>query len=733
MEELTTTRFSFGDFELDGARRRLLKQGQPVALNYRTFELLFALVSRRGEILSKDDLLATVWEGQFVEEGNLTVHISALRKALGESKNENKFIVTVPGRGYSFVAELNDATGDDIIIESHTRSEIFVEEEIVEGEERRSGEREIAHDEKFLAPSPGLTLSLSQKIAVAVVAAVALVAGGYALRNSFAKKAAVPFRDIAIKRLTTKGIVSSAALSPDGKLFVYAIPEGEQESLWLGHVDGGEPVQIRPAAKEIILSLQFSPDASSIYYSVGETFGAGILYKMPVFGGAAEKIPNNFEGMSFAPDGKRIAFFRNDEKRKKKILLSAEVAGENEREIAVLPGDNNSGWHSISWSPDSSKIALAESVKVDDTELFTVDEADGSVKQLTPQAWRRLQAISWLPDASGMIAVGIERNSILAQLWFISFPNGEVRHLIPDLNEYGYMTSVAKDSSLLALQGISQSNIWVTPANNLAEAKQITFGSAGLQAGWNGLVWTPDGRVIYAASTNDGATLWIMNADGSQQKQLVPNGGINSYPSLTSDGHSLIFQSNRSGHFAVWRSDIDGRNMIQLTGEQIAGQPFVSPDGKWVLYNTHIDSDGELWRMPFGGGDPQLVTDKPAGWAQISPDSKFIACEMNVDDKIKLAILLLETGELIKSFDVPRLGNLRLGVHWTPDGRAVTYRDWTNGIWRQNLDGGEPQRLNGLPEEKLFCYGWSPDGRTFAFTRGNTARDAVLITGLSQF
>src|SRR6266446_1552541 len=101
MEQVTTTSFSFGDFELDASRRLLFNQGRPVALNYRTLELLCALVSRRAEILSKDELLATVWEGQFVEEGNLTVHISALRKALGETKNENKFIVTVPGRGYS--------------------------------------------------------------------------------------------------------------------------------------------------------------------------------------------------------------------------------------------------------------------------------------------------------------------------------------------------------------------------------------------------------------------------------------------------------------------------------------------------------------------------------------------------------------------------------------------------------------------------------------------------------
>ena len=64
-----------------------------------------------------------------------------------------------------------------------------------------------------------------------------------------------------------------------------------------------------------------------------------------------------------------------------------------------------------------------------------------------------------------------------------------------------------------------------------------------------------------------------------------------------------------------------------------------------------------------------------------------------------------------------------------PDGKAVTCRDWANGIWRQKLNGGEPKRLEGLPEEKLYAYGWSRDGKQFAFTRGTEIHDVVLITG----
>src|SRR5678815_235511 len=107
MDTLTTKRFAFADFELDGERRTLSRKGKPVALNSKTFDLLLTLVEHRGEILSRDVLLEKVWAGQYVEEGNLSVHISVLRKALGERKKDHIFIVTVPGQGYRFVAKLH--------------------------------------------------------------------------------------------------------------------------------------------------------------------------------------------------------------------------------------------------------------------------------------------------------------------------------------------------------------------------------------------------------------------------------------------------------------------------------------------------------------------------------------------------------------------------------------------------------------------------------------------------
>ena len=96
--------FVFGSFRLSVARRELLAHGVPVTLGQRAFDVLLTLVNRHGQLVTKDDLMAEVWPGIVVEENNLQVHISALRKVLGTAGDGERYLLTVAGRGYRFVA-----------------------------------------------------------------------------------------------------------------------------------------------------------------------------------------------------------------------------------------------------------------------------------------------------------------------------------------------------------------------------------------------------------------------------------------------------------------------------------------------------------------------------------------------------------------------------------------------------------------------------------------------------
>src|SRR3954471_23494818 len=101
--------YEFGPFRLDPVKRRLLREGEPVPLTPKAFDTLLALVEQSGKTVEKDDLMRRVWPGAVVEENNLNQNITALRKCLGDSRQASRYIATIPGLGYRFVAEVKTA------------------------------------------------------------------------------------------------------------------------------------------------------------------------------------------------------------------------------------------------------------------------------------------------------------------------------------------------------------------------------------------------------------------------------------------------------------------------------------------------------------------------------------------------------------------------------------------------------------------------------------------------
>ncbi len=119
MGERLEKNYFFEDFQIDASRNRLLRlpQGETVAITRKAFQVLLLLVENHGELVSKDELMAKVWQDSFVEEANLTQTISVLRKTLGENPNEHRFIVTESGKGYRFVAPVKGSGGDEAGLE----------------------------------------------------------------------------------------------------------------------------------------------------------------------------------------------------------------------------------------------------------------------------------------------------------------------------------------------------------------------------------------------------------------------------------------------------------------------------------------------------------------------------------------------------------------------------------------------------------------------------------------
>ena len=101
--------YEFDSFQVDVRRRLLLHEGRPVRVTPKAFEILLGLIQSGGRVISKDELMTTIWPNCFVEEGNLAQNIFLLRRVLGERKNENKYIITIPGVGYRFAPYVKES------------------------------------------------------------------------------------------------------------------------------------------------------------------------------------------------------------------------------------------------------------------------------------------------------------------------------------------------------------------------------------------------------------------------------------------------------------------------------------------------------------------------------------------------------------------------------------------------------------------------------------------------
>jgi DNA-binding winged helix-turn-helix (wHTH) protein/tetratricopeptide (TPR) repeat protein len=122
--------YEFGPFRVDPEKEVLLRAGQPVPLTPKTFQILLVLVRHHKEVVTKDDLMKSVWPDTFVEEANLSRNIFMLRKALGESPQDHQYILTVPGRGYRFAenVRLVPEQGVSIVAAQHLKVEVQVKE-----------------------------------------------------------------------------------------------------------------------------------------------------------------------------------------------------------------------------------------------------------------------------------------------------------------------------------------------------------------------------------------------------------------------------------------------------------------------------------------------------------------------------------------------------------------------------------------------------------------------------
>jgi Tol biopolymer transport system component len=556
----------------------------------------------------------------------------------------------------------------------------------------------------------------------------------------FAGKAVKPSHSIKIEKLTTNGKSVDAAISPDGKYVVYILDEGGQQSLWTRQVATSSNVQIIPPANVGYWALSFTPDSNYINFVKIEEGTLASLYQMSALGGIQKKLLSDMDGsIGYSPDGRQVAFVRgNNPNLGESALMIANADGTNERILAVLKKPDTFPWwtkQTPSWSPDGKTIACVVGGTYSGSspmKVVEVNVADGGVTPITNNGWYEIKRIEWLKDKSGLLILAADKASsyYAQQVWHIDYPSGEARRITTDFNNYLGMNLSADSDTLLAVQSNRISNIWYMPNADTSRAVQIKSGGNNGD-GTDGLSLAPDGRVVYYSRASGADDIWVMNGDGTNQKQLTADSGANYDFKVTPDGRYIVFTSERTGGMNLWRMDLDGGNQKQLTSGNSDFGASISPDSQWVIYGSDRSGNPTIWKVSIDGGDSVQLTEYAAENPEISPDGKFIVCNYRVETNSpwRNAIIQIDGGKPIKVFDLP---HTEQDIRWSPDGRAINYVNLRNGvanIWSYPLDGSPSKQLTDFKTEQIYNFKWSPDGKNLVLARGTTTSDVVMIRG----
>jgi eukaryotic-like serine/threonine-protein kinase len=558
-----------------------------------------------------------------------------------------------------------------------------------------------------------------------------LLAAGYGIYSLLMRHPMRPFRNFTVTKLTEDRSAALVAISPDGKYILSLMRERNGlASLWLRNVPTNSNTQVQPPADVYYNGLRFSPDGNYLYFVRSDPGNAELkyLYRAPLLGGTAEKLAEDVDsGVTFSPDGRKIAFMRfdNPDPGKYRLIVRSLDSGE---ETVLTSGAIAQGLFNPAWSPDGKTILCVVNQPGDAlTGLMAVSTGDGR-QHLILSADSALANPTWLPEGRGLLVIdrGRASNFTQFQVAFVIYPEGRMEPVTRDTNNYSGLSVSANGQVLATVLSEDRWNLeLMSGASAGADARQIAPASA-----LTNFSWTHDGRLIH---DKDNKLHWINPDSGAKGAFATLEDSADGDPWECADGRylvSLLGLHGGKGSQNVWRADVSGGNLKQLTQGKADNLPVCAPDSRSVYY---MDGNGIVMQVPIEGGASRIVSEIPAsGFFDVSPDGRTLAfgtVDHAAGHEEKIALVATETGVTIKmvAFQRPRVTNL---IRFSRDSKSLIYTIRENGVdnlWQQPLDGSAGKQLTSFKAEHIWDFHWSPDGSKLAMVRGHTDSDVVLM------
>jgi Tol biopolymer transport system component/DNA-binding winged helix-turn-helix (wHTH) protein len=712
---------AFGAFEVNAAAGELLKSGVRIRLSSQPFQILLTLLAHPGEVVTSEQLREQVWpDGTFVDfEHGLHAAVNKLRRVLGESAENPRYVETVPGRGYRFIGAVE--RGPHTPISS------------------RSGAVPT------LVPSPRPPQDTGELSRLAhfklrrrwwTAAALTLVVGGLSIwvtahfrqrpndERSFSLQIASPDGSDFAFGANSSGI----SLSPDGKMAAYIAADKGNTALWVRPLEG---TSARRVAGTEGAGLPFwSPNSQSIAF-----FAQGKLQRVELAGGAPQTICDVglAPGGSWGSDG-QILFGGWGSS-----LFQVSASGGQPKPLTTLNASRGEVFHY--WPqilPGGRFLYFVRSHKRENTGVYAASLAN-------PNDAAQLLAT----DANALYAPGAHDDRKGHLLWLRGATLVAQDFDVDELKLSGVPHPVADPVARMAVHGQMQVAVSATGLlmySPSAPLRQLTWvdrtgkpiGTAGEPTLSAHLQLSPDGRRAVVTRVNpDGGDLWILDLERGVWNRFTSKPGINIYPIWSPDGRTILYASDAP--FNLFRKDASGANGEQrLTQSPNPQFPMDwSRDGRFILYEEDNASGDRrsLWVLPVAPGNkarPYLPARFNQYMGRFSPDTRWVAFQSDESGRYEV---------YIDAFPEPR-GKVRISTgggvlpHWAPGGRELYYVSPDSMLMSVSLKVGTgsiepsvPHALFRLPvqDADISPYDPAPDGQRFLVVAAEHAAPLTVI------
>ncbi len=636
------TSLQIGEWTVLPNQNRIVSDSGVTKIEPKIMEVLLCLANRQGRVVSRDELLESVWAGTVVTDEVVTRAISELRKAFGEDRKQPGVIETIPKSGYRLIAPVSFRDRLD-------RQDITSASTSVTSRRRRD------------------TILLG-----ATAAIVLLFVSVLALRTEQA-----PAHFHAVPETSTPEREGGPSLSSDGRRIVFA----------RDNPDGGSSIYVKLVGREQELRLTDSPD---------------VFDHHPVW----------------SHDDAQVAFMRSSAEAGCNILAVSSLGGTPTRFAPC----RQTVYGDLAWSPDGKWLAFNDRASNDESfgiHLLNVSTRERHrITKTSPTFWGDHDP-AFSPDGARLsftrsVSEGIQDVFVIG----IDGTN-ELRVSQDGVNVYGHDWT-SRSALIVSSNRSGRFGLW-------------RYGVGGGIPTWAGVEGGEAtfpvlrGETLAYKSDQLRSNLHEVDVDSTPgaTRPVVPANGWTLHPAISPDGKSIAYTSNRSGHFEIWTSKLDGTEQTQITN--FAG-PFVStprwsPDGSEIVFTGRSNGQADIYLVKLAERIQKRLTEEPydelaASW---SNDGSAIYYTANVAGAWRV-MRMNKDGEMAEDTGVVGFGPIEsLG------GQLYVTRPGQDGLWT-SLPGSDS--LQVVVPEMCHCdWGsWAMHGTSLYYVRRDSSTQVVRVS-----